>query len=101
MAASAASGSSPAVRRRSKRKVNCSGTAQSLGVRSRAQLAVRVPAPRNSSWAMSTPAAYRSRASTMMAAPYSSGLRPSHGIEPWQLLPVTSTSICIRPRCPR
>ena len=54
-AASAACGSSPAVRRRSKRNVKRSGTAQSLGVSSFAQLAVRVPPPRNGSTPMSTP----------------------------------------------
>jgi hypothetical protein len=37
----------------------------------------------------------------MIALPYSSGFSPSHGIDPWHDLPVTVTSICILPRCPR
>ena len=96
--ATARSGVSPMVRRRSKRKVKRSGTAQSLGVCSSAQLAVRVPWPRNGSSKKPWRASYACAASVRMAPAYSRGFSPSQGMDPWQERPVTSTSICMRPR---
>ena len=101
MSATACVGVSPTVSRRSKRNVKRSGTAQSLGVSRCDHDAVRVPFPRNSWSRKPTPASYLRAASVRIAPPYSSGFLPSHGIEPWQDLPVTLTSICMRPRWPR
>ena len=75
-----------------------SATAQREGEEKKISETVRLPLPRNASslrFGCSALSSFRIGPALKIA------LSPRSGAEPWQLTPLMTTSISMRPRCPR